>query len=76
MFYVSAMLLSSESENRVSSLLLRYSNKTRGIQDFKIACANRTQSPQAFGQRMGARRDSGELEFYLNFLIGCHVIVP
>ena len=24
-----------------------------------------------FGQWMGARRDSGELEVYLNFLIGC-----
>ena len=26
-----------------------------------------------FGQRVVARRDSGELEFYLNFLIGCPV---
>ena len=33
------MLPSSESENHVSSLLPRYSNKTRGIQDFEIACA-------------------------------------
>ena len=76
MFYVPAMLPSLESENRVSSLLLRYSNKTRGIQNFEIACVNRTQSPQAFVQRMGARRDSEELKFYLKFLMGCPIIVP
>ena len=28
-----------------------------------------------FGQWMGARKDSGELEFNLNFLIGCPVTV-
>ena len=38
-----------------------------------ITCNLVTRVLRLFGQRVGARRDSGEFEKNLNFLIGCSV---
>ena len=43
-------------------------------QRMSVSISYSESSLRLFGQRMGARRDSGEFEKNLNFLIGCSVL--